>query len=578
MVAHAIGVAIAASSAIGCRGGTLAAPTDAGVDGPAADVVGDRVASPIDGPPIILVDGGSNWSIDGPVIVVGSGAEAIVTSAACDVWSRATPADGTQDGGGVAGWSRHFASGASMSVSVDGEGRIALLSAHTQDVDFGSGAVPAPTTEWCAFLSSFTAGGAHRWSRGLAAYNARVSSWADGGIAVLLDAAVAGFDAEGAVRWARQLDTAGLSITAQRDGSLFLVTEWTQVVPQPAAAQTVTRLSPTGDLLSAFTFNDDDRASFVSISAAGDIFVVHNVDGAARTCSVTKLDVAGNRLWSETFQSLGFVECLAAAPTEQGGVVLTGWSSGDADFGGGSVMPGAGAVSFATTLDGQGRHLASRAFGDAGYMTHSSAKPTGEVVLAGDFGGSRTLDGITVHTEAAGDTDFLVVELTAALRVARVSHFGNGGGTQSLVDLALAPDGASLLAGSFEGKLDVGWGVMTTTGLRDAFLARITEDSPAPGAPFASDAEPSLPATLAAPAAPQISCDPAATGTSCDLPGSGCPASVGVDAGTSIPEPSWLFYYENPRCIAGRCAWDQRYFQCQGGKACMSGACAYFRP
>ena len=35
-----------------------------------------------------------------------------------------------------------------------------------------------------------------------------------------------------------------------------------------------------------------------------------------------------------------------SAPTAQGGVIATGWSSGDTDFGGGPVMPGAAWASF----------------------------------------------------------------------------------------------------------------------------------------------------------------------------------------------------------------------------------------
>jgi hypothetical protein len=54
-------------------------------------------------------------------------------------------------------------------------------------------------------LSSFTADGAHRWSRGIAAaaYGGRVASWPDGDIALLLGTAVARFGPDGAARWAR---------------------------------------------------------------------------------------------------------------------------------------------------------------------------------------------------------------------------------------------------------------------------------------------------------------------------------------------------------------------------------------
>jgi hypothetical protein len=354
------------------------------------------------------------------------------------------------------------------------------------------------------------------------------------------------------------------------------VTEWTQVVPQPAAAQIVMRLSATGELLSRFTIEDSDRASLVSISPAGDIFVVHNGDDSSGTFSLAKLDAAGRPIWSKGFQSRSLFKCLAAAPTAQGGVILSGWASGDADFGGGPIMPGAAAMSFAAALDAQGRHRESRAFGDAHYINHSIADPNGGLVLAADMRGTWTLGGITVHTAAEGDTDFVLVELTPALQVVSVSRFGNGGGTQSLAGLALAPEGAAVLAGTFEGKLDLGWGVMRAVApeLTDAFLARIGDGAPAPG-PAPSDGEPSLPGDLVAPAPPQIACD---SSTTCDLPGSACAAWASTDAGTSIETPRWTVYYENPRCVGGRCVWDQRYFQCQGGMICVSTACSFNLP
>ena len=194
-----------------------------------------------------------------------------------------------------------------MAVSADGQGRIALFSSHAGEVDFGSGAVTAPEGQLCGLLSSFAADGTHRWSRGIAgaANRGRVSSWPDGDIALMLITVVVRFDSDGAVRWARRFDTEPRAITALIDGSLVLVTEWTQVVPAQAAKLMVTRLSPTGDLLSEFSFNDDDRASFVSVSPAGDIFLVQNVDNVAHTFAVSKVDADGHVFWSKTFAAAG---------------------------------------------------------------------------------------------------------------------------------------------------------------------------------------------------------------------------------------------------------------------------------
>jgi hypothetical protein len=578
-VGIAVGLVLLGALAFGCGGGTLTSPYDGGPSRSDAFSIDVPIGAdaPDAGPPVI-VDGGLSASTDGPVLVLGPGAESLVTSPTCDVWSRSAPDAGAPIGSGAAGWAKHFADGLSISSSVDGQGRIALLSAHNHAVDFGSGPVTAPAGQLCSFLSSFTADGAHRWSRGLASGDyGHVSSWPDGGIAVLFPSAVARFTSDGAVFWARRFDDEMVSIVAQNDGSLFLVTRWTQVVPQEAARQTVTKLSVMGDVLSQFTFDDGDRASFVSISASGDIFIVHNfVFGeTASSFSLSKLDAVGHLLWSRNFTSTGYTECTAVAPAAQGGVVATGWSAGDADFGGGPVMPGATGVSFAATFDSQGRHVASRAFASNGpYIAHAVTRPVGGVLFGASFSGRRTIGDATIHTGSDGDDDLMIVELDPAMQVYRHLHFGNGGGDQLLVDLALAPDGATLIAGTFQGKLDLGWGVMRTTGPVDAYLARLTENSPAPAAATPSDSEPSLPADLAGPAPPDVSCDPAATGTICDLPVSACPVSASPDAGTFIGSPTWIAYYENPRCVAGRCVWDQRYFECQGDWVCISGTCS----
>ena len=166
----------------------------------------DGTAIIIDGPggldagPPVIIDGGGPGRSDGGMLVTGASAEAVVTTPACNVWSRHVTGNadgGTADGGSGTGWSRHFSAGAAQSVAIDGQGRVALLSQHFAPVDFGDGPVATGPGPWCAFLSSFAPDGTHRWSRGLAAYNAHVSSWADGGLAVMLDTAVASFDAEG---------------------------------------------------------------------------------------------------------------------------------------------------------------------------------------------------------------------------------------------------------------------------------------------------------------------------------------------------------------------------------------------
>ncbi len=95
------------------------------------------------------------------------------------------------------------------------------------------------------------------------------------------------------------------------------------------------------------------------------------------------------------------------------------------------------------------------------------------------------------------------------------------------------------------------------------------------GASSRSDADPQLPTGLVAPAPPEICCDVTAGSTACDLPPSGCASVAGADAAFVAPS-QWIVFYENARCVSGRCVWDQSYFQCLGGSTtCVNGACAF---
>jgi hypothetical protein len=91
------------------------------------------------------------------------------------------------------------------------------------------------------------------------------------------------------------------------------------------------------------------------------------------------------------------------------------------------------------------------------------------------------------------------------------------------------------------------------------------------------DADPSLPAGMSAPEPPDVACTGQADAAiECDLPPSTCALwPTACDAGNyqCLLGSPWIVYYQNPRCVAGHCVWDQAYFQCQGGQSCRAGAC-----
>jgi hypothetical protein len=85
-----------------------------------------------------------------------------------------------------------------------------------------------------------------------------------------------------------------------------------------------------------------------------------------------------------------------------------------------------------------------------------------------------------------------------------------------------------------------------------------------------SDTQPTPPANVLFPEPPQITCSMA---SDCEFPPSAC-ADPGCDAG-GCPGSSWVVYYDNPQCNAGKCVFEQRYFQCFGSYSCGNGGCRF---
>jgi hypothetical protein len=90
------------------------------------------------------------------------------------------------------------------------------------------------------------------------------------------------------------------------------------------------------------------------------------------------------------------------------------------------------------------------------------------------------------------------------------------------------------------------------------------------------DADTALPSGFSAPSPPEVACDGQAdAAVACDLPPSTCALFTACDASALScgPQSIWMVYYQNPRCVDGRCVWDEGYFQCEGFTSCVQGAC-----
>jgi hypothetical protein len=91
----------------------------------------------------------------------------------------------------------------------------------------------------------------------------------------------------------------------------------------------------------------------------------------------------------------------------------------------------------------------------------------------------------------------------------------------------------------------------------------------------AADAQRTPPDDVTFPPPPVVTCgaDAGDGGGACDLPPSSCADPTCADASASCDPWSWVVYYDNPRCVNGRCVWDRAYFQCASFDRCSHGGC-----
>lgn len=185
---------------------------------------------------------------------------------------------------------------------------------------------------------------------------------------------------------------------------------------------------------------------------------------------LVKLDGSGATVWARRFGDGGNQEARAVAVDTGGDTVIAGFFSGTVDFGGGAVTSAGSNDIFVAKLNGSGSHLWSKRFGNNSnqYGNAVALAKSGDVVVAGHYGGAVDFGGGALT--AAGGTDAFLAVLGADGAHKWSKSFGNGS-HQYAYGVAAHPGGNIVVAGSFEGQIDLGGGLLSTAGLADIFVA-----------------------------------------------------------------------------------------------------------
>lgn len=364
-------------------------------------------------------------------------------------------------------WDAEGKPGASVrfgSAAQDGAPRIVaagedawVIAVNTQsEIDLGGGPLTPPGAAGAA-IGKLDADGKHVYSTML---GATVSGMAAGGGDTLVvtgsysgmlvlgdttltsvgatDVFVAKLDGKGAVVWARSFGSAGLEsgmdVAVDGSGNILLG----------------------GGMLAPVDFG------------GGPITIAGGVDAV-----LVKLDADGNHVFTKTFGDVADQVIQAVAADAQGNILFGGLFEGRLDFGSGELAS-QGRDLFLGKLDPSGAELWTRTFRLTSAEWDDSAPriaadPKGGLVVTGTFTEAVNLGGPAL--EAAGQTDVYFARYDAAGKHVQSRAIGDAS-YQLAGGVAVDRGGAAAITGSFYGTIDFGQGPLETAGDCDIFLAR----------------------------------------------------------------------------------------------------------
>ncbi len=189
---------------------------------------------------------------------------------------------------------------------------------------------------------------------------------------------------------------------------------------------------------------------------------------------VARLNSAGNHVWSKSFGNNSNQYGNAVAFTSDDEIVIAGHMGGTVDFGGGVLTGAGGADAFLARFGADGSPKWSKIFGDAGnqYACGVAVAPTGNIILAGYFGGQIDLGAGQLST--AGLDDIFLASFSPNGKLVWSKRFGDGNVQYAYAVAVDATSGNIAVTGSFAGSVNFGGGVLSSAGGNDIYVAGFT--------------------------------------------------------------------------------------------------------
>lgn len=187
---------------------------------------------------------------------------------------------------------------------------------------------------------------------------------------------------------------------------------------------------------------------------------------------VAKLDAGtGNLVWLKRFGAADLDTALRVAVITTGNVVVTGTFSGTIDIGGTALTATGASSSWIAALDGSDGSTVWARKVDVG-IGPLAPDSMGDVLVAGAFAGTVTIDGTTL-TSNAGSQDAAVIKLSGVDgSLVWAKAFGSSS-TDGAAAIVADGSGNAVVTGSFQGSMNLGGTAHIAVGSKDGYFARL---------------------------------------------------------------------------------------------------------
>jgi fibronectin type 3 domain-containing protein len=191
---------------------------------------------------------------------------------------------------------------------------------------------------------------------------------------------------------------------------------------------------------------------------------------------IAKYSSAGSWVWSKTIGGAGYDQGNAIAADGSGNVFVTGYigaAAAGVDFGGGALVSAGLYDVFLAKYTASGAFQWAKRFGGSGTDTGMAVATdsSGNVYITGSFEGTANFGGSNLSS--SGLRDIFVAKYSATGTHLWSKKFG-GSGDEVGYSLAVDAAGAVFLAGKFQGSVNFGGASLTSAGGDDIFLAKLS--------------------------------------------------------------------------------------------------------